>query len=206
MSRTRDPESTKRNILAAAKMEFATKGLSGARVDDIANVAKVNKRMIYHYFESKENLFKQVIEKAYLDIREAELKLNLEHLDAKSALETLVRFTWKYYLDNPEFIRLVNSENLHHARHLKASKEVVQANRNYVGLVQSILDRGVQEGEFRDQIDPVNLNITIAAIGYYYLNNRFTGSIIFEQDLMDSEALDKRLEFNIETILKLVSR
>ncbi|MXZ51517.1 MAG: TetR/AcrR family transcriptional regulator [Rhodobacteraceae bacterium] len=187
-------------------MEFATKGLSGARVDDIANVAKVNKRMIYHYFESKENLFKQVIEKAYLDIREAELKLNLEHLDAKSALETLVRFTWKYYLDNPEFIRLVNSENLHHARHLKASKEVVQANRNYVGLVQSILDRGVQEGEFRDQIDPVNLNITIAAIGYYYLNNRFTGSIIFEQDLMDSEALDKRLEFNIETILKLVSR
>ncbi len=206
MSRTRDPESTKRNILAAAKMEFATKGLSGARVDDIANVAKVNKRMIYHYFESKENLFKLVVEKAYLDIREAELKLNLEHLDAKSALETLVRFTWKYYLDNPEFIRLVNSENLHHARHLKTSKEVVQANRNYVGLVQSILDRGVQEGEFRDQIDPVNLNITIAAIGYYYLNNRFTGSIIFEQDLMDSEALDKRLEFNIETILKLVSR
>lgn len=206
MSRTRDPESTKRNILAAAKMEFATKGLSGARVDDIANVAKVNKRMIYHYFESKENLFKRVIEKAYLDIREAELKLNLEHLDAKSALETLVRFTWKYYLDNPEFIRLVNSENLHHARHLKTSNEVVQANRNYVGLVQSILDRGVQEGEFRDQIDPVNLNITIAAIGFYYLNNRFTGSIIFEQDLMDSEALDKRLEFNIETILKLVSR
>ena len=205
MNRTRDPETTKRKILAAAKKEFAAKGLGGARVDDIARIAQANKRMIYHYFECKENLFKQVVERAYLDIREAELKLDLEHMDAKTALETLIRFTWNYYLDNPEFIRLVNSENLHKARHLKTSGKVIQANRNYIGIVRSILDRGVKEGVFRDNIDPVNLNISIAALGYYYLNNRFTGSIIFERDLMEKKALDERLQFNIDTILRLVS-
>jgi hypothetical protein len=71
--------------------------------------------------------------------------------------------------------------------------------------VSGILERGVSSGDFRAGIDPVQLNITIAAIGYYYLTNRFTGSIIFEQDMMEKDALNRRLEFNIETIMRLVS-
>ena len=71
-------------------------------------------------------------------------------------------------------------------------------------MVQRILDRGVAAGAFRPGIDPVQLNITIAAIGYYYLTNRFTGSIVFERDLMAEPALDRRLAFNVDTILRLV--
>jgi hypothetical protein len=58
---------------------------------------------------------------------------------------------------------------------------------------------------FRPGVDPIQLNITIAAIGYYYLTNRFTGSILFEKDMMAKQALDERLRFNIETILRLVA-
>ncbi|WP_218014051.1 TetR/AcrR family transcriptional regulator [Rubellimicrobium roseum] len=203
--RTRDSDATRLRILEAAKKEFAKSGLGGARVDDIAERAKANKRMIYHYFESKEGLFQAVLEQAYLDIRTAEQKLNLDHLDPKSALERLVRFTWDYYRKNPEFLTLVNSENLHRARHLKKSEVVKVANRRFVGMVAQILERGVREGVFRDGIDPVQLNITIAAVGYYYLTNRFTGSIVFERDLMAPEALEQRLQFNIDTILRVVS-
>ncbi len=202
--RIRDAEATQKRILAAAKREFAKKGLSGARVDEIAERAKANKRMIYHYFESKEKLFQCVLENAYSDIRSAEQKLDLDHLEPKEALKTLVRFTWQYYLKHPEFLTFVNSENLHKARHLKKSKIIQDVSRKFVDMVNGLLDRGVKEGVFRDGIDPVQLNITIAAIGYYYLTNRYTGSIIFERDLMDSEALDARLEFNIETIMRLV--
>lgn len=204
--RIRDAEATQKRILAAAKQEFAKKGLGGARVDDIAERAKANKRMIYHYFDSKESLFQRVLEDAYVDIRTAEQKLELDHLDPKDALERLVRFTWKYYLDNPEFLTLVNSENLHKARHLKKSKVVQDTSRRLVAMVDTLLERGVKQGVFRDGIDPVQLNITIAAIGYYYFTNRFTGTIIYERDLMSREALDTRLQFNIDTIMSLVRK
>lgn len=203
--RTRDAEATKARILEAAKREFAKNGLGGARVDVIAEKASANKRMIYHYFDSKEGLFQTILENAYVDIRTAEQKLNLDHLDPKDALEKLVRFTWEYYLKNPEFITLVNSENLHRAKHLKKSEIVKVYSRKFVSMVKTILDRGVSTGVFRPDVDPVQLNITIAAIGYYYLTNRFTGSIVFERDLMAKEALEERLNFNIDTIMRLVS-
>ena len=118
----RSAAATQKRILAAAKKAFARKGLAGARVDEIALSANANKRMIYHYFGDKENLFLRVLENAYIDIRQAEQSLELDTLSAKEALDKLVQFTWQYYISNPEFITLVNSENLHRARHLKKSK------------------------------------------------------------------------------------
>lgn len=203
-ARTRDAEATKARILKAALAEFSRYGLAGARVDTIAEKANANKRMLYHYFGSKEDLFQVVLESAYLDIRQAEQKLRLNEMEPAEALERLVRFTWDYYLKHPEFIRLVNSENLHRAQHLKKSKQVAISSRKLVDMVSDILDRGVAQGVFRPGVDPVHLNLTIAAIGFYYLTNRYTGSIIFQRDLMDKAALDERLAFNIDTILRLV--
>ncbi|MDI6654030.1 TetR/AcrR family transcriptional regulator [Gluconobacter japonicus] len=202
--RIRDAEATKGRILDAAKKEFARNGLEGARVDAIALEANANKRMIYHYFESKEKLFQTVLENAYFDIRESEKKLELDSLDPREALERLVRFTWNYYIQNPEFISLVNSENLAQARHLKTSEPVKIVSRRFVGLVDTILKRGVTEGIFRSGIDPVQLNITIAAVSYYYFTNQYTGSIIFERDLMSESAQAERIRFNIDTILRIV--
>jgi AcrR family transcriptional regulator len=202
--RQRDPDATKARILAAAKREFAKLGFGGARVDSIAARAKANKRMIYHYFSSKEELFTAVLEDAYLAIRAAERKLSLEQLEPEAALESLVRFTWKYYLANPEFLTFVNSENLHKARHLRKSRGISQEYPRFIEIVQGIIDRGVAKGVFRPGIDAVQLNITIAAINYYYLTNRYTGSIIYDRDLMANGRLEERLEFNVDTIKRLV--
>lgn len=202
--RIRDADASRLRILEAAKKEFAIHGLGGARVDQIAERAKANKRMIYHYFESKEGLFTAVLEDAYLDIRAAERKLKLDELEPEVALDTLVTFTWRYYLKNPQFLTFVNSENLHKARHLKKSSAVKSEYPRFLAVVKSIIDRGVAKGVFRDGIDPIQLNITIAAINYYYLTNRHTGSIIYDRDLMEKERLDERLAFNIETIRRIV--
>jgi AcrR family transcriptional regulator len=202
----RDADLTRKRILAAATAEFSRKGLGGARVDEIALRSKSNKRMIYHYFGSKEKLFTAVLEAAYLGIRTAEKELHLDELDPESAILKLVEFTWKYYLKHPELLTLVNSENLHRAKHLKSSQAIRETSHQFVTMVKTILDRGVASGFFREGIDPVQLNITIAAIGYYYINNHFTGSIVFERDLMSGENLAARLAFNLETILRLLKR
>ena len=202
--RQRDPDATKARILESAKREFARLGFGGARVDNIAARAKANKRMIYHYFSSKEELFTAVVEEAYLDIRSGERKLALHTLEPEDALETLVRFTWRYYLANPQFLTFVNSENLHKARHLKTSRVITKEYSRFVEIVRDIIDRGVAKGVFRQGLDAVQINITIAAINYYYLTNRYTGSIIYDRDLMDKERLAERLEFNVDTIRRLV--
>lgn len=204
--RTRDPVATRQRILDAATQEFARLGFGGARVDAIARRARANKRMIYHYFGNKNRLFLAVLESAYGSIRAAEQALDLEHLEPEDALRTLTEFTWQYYLAHPEFLTLVNSENLHKARHLKQSSTVSGMFSALVEMVRKILQRGVRKGVFRKGIDPVQLNITIAAIGYYYLTNRFTGSIIFKRDLMAPGALRQRLAFNVETIMRLVRK
>lgn len=204
MGKIRDAERTRGRILAAAKREFAAKGFDGSRVDVIAARAHTNKQMLYHYFGGKEALFTATLEQAWSDIREAEDELDLDSLDPITALKKHVEFTWNYYLKHPEFLTLVNSENLHKARHLKASERIGDLNRPFIARMRRLLARGVAEGVFRPGIDPVQLHITIAAIGYYYLTNRFTGSIVFERDLMAKDRLDERLAFNISTILRLV--
>lgn len=200
----RNPDDTKRRILAAAKVEFAKKGLGGARVDDIAARAKANKRMMYHYFGNKDDLFAHVVEDAYAEFREREAALELDALDPVAAIKALIAFIWKYFLDNPEFITLVNSENLHKARHIKKSQRMQEMSRSFVGRMQNLLERGAKAGLFRKGLDPVQVNISIAAVGYYYLTNRFTGSIVFERDLMAAEALAARLKFNTQTILRMI--
>jgi AcrR family transcriptional regulator len=200
----RDPEATRLRILAAAEKEFARNGLGGARVDAIAAEAKSNKRMLYHYFGNKEDLFAITVENAYANFRQAEAELHLENDEPIAAVRKLVSFIWDYFIANPEFITLVNSENLHKARHLKKSRRTPDMSRAFMGRMQVLLDRGVKAGVFRKGLDPVQVQITIAAIGYYYLTNRYTGAIVFERDMMTKSALQQRLRFNTETVLRIL--
>jgi len=204
--RVRDAEATQKRILLAAKKEFSKFGLSGARIDDIAERSKANKRMIYHYFGSKDELFRTVLEQAYGDIRAAEKKLDLEAMEPEDAIDALVTFTWNYYLKNPEFLSLVNAENLQKGKNLKRSETISTIQRPLIDMVVSVLNRGVKKGVFRDDIDVVQLNITIAAISYYYLTNRHSGSIIYKRDFISEKMLSDRLAFNLDTIRRLLMK
>jgi AcrR family transcriptional regulator len=206
MKHNRDPERARQKILEAATAEFARHGLGGARVDRIAERAGANKRMLYYYFGSKENLFLAVLEEAYAQIRKAERALDLEHRDPREALRRLVDFTWAYYLAHPEFLTLLNSENLHKGRHVRRSKRVRELHSPLVETLRGILRRGQSDGLFRRGVDPVQLYISIAGEGYFYLSNRYTLSRIFGRDLMEPRALAARERHNAEMILNAVRR
>jgi AcrR family transcriptional regulator len=202
--RARDPQATKHAILLAARTEFAAAGLAGARVDRIAERSGANKRMIYHYFGDKDGLFTAVIDATYTHIRSSEQALGLDALAPAEAMDRLVEFTWRYYLDNPEFITLVNSENLHQARHLAGNRKLKSLQKGYVDLVQRILTRGEALGVFRKGIDAMQLCITMAGIGFYYLNNRHTSGRLFGLNFTSRKALATRYAFNLETIRRMV--
>jgi AcrR family transcriptional regulator len=200
----RDPAATQKRILLAAKREFARHGLGGARVDRIAASAKSNKRMLYHYFGNKDALFRRTLEDSYGAFRAAESDLNLEAEKPITALKRLMAFTWEYYLANPEFITLVNSENLHKAKHISRSSKMEKINRSFVMRMESILQRGRDEGVFRADLDAVHILITLAGLGYHYLNNRYTGAVVYGRNMMAASALQERGEFNISALLRIV--
>jgi TetR/AcrR family transcriptional regulator len=188
--KVRDPERTSAAILAAAVEEFSAKGYSGARVDAIAERAGINKRMLYHYFGDKDALYVAVLEGAYTKIRFAERALQLSDRDPEEAIRELVRFTWNYFLENPEFLSLLGSENLHHAKFLKRSARIFDLHSPLVSVISDVLERGVRAGKFRRGIDPVQLYVTIASLGFFYLSNKWTLSTIFRRDLMRPEELE----------------
>jgi AcrR family transcriptional regulator len=206
MVNSRDPARARARILAAATEEFARYGLGGARVDRIATRAGLNKRMLYYYFRDKDNLFLSALEARYADIRAAERALDLEHLAPREALRRLVEFTWQYFLDHPEFMTLLNSENLHKGRHVRRSRRVPQMHSALVEMLRGILKRGERDGVFRAGVDPVQLYISIAGEGYFYLSNRYTLAQIFKRDLMSKRALAERVRHNTAMILNALRR
>jgi AcrR family transcriptional regulator len=199
--RLRDADRSQSTILAAARDEFAEFGLGGARVDRIAERAGLNKRLIYYYFEDKEKLFQSVLEQAYRDIREQELQLHLTQLEPAAAVRRLIQFTWDYYLAHPEFLTLLNSANLHRARHLAESRRARELNSPVIETLAAVLERGRREGTFRGGVDPVQLYVSIAGLAYFYLSNSHTLSAIFGRDLLAAKARSERLSHMTEVIL-----
>ena len=202
----RDPERTKRNILAAAVAEFTAKGLAGARVDAIARRARANKRMIYAYFGNKEALWLAALESVYARMREEERGLSVAQMSPEDGMAALMRFNFRFCHEHPEFIALLNSENLHKARYLKQSKRMRELYSPLLAQIDDLLRRGQASGAFRNGVDATDLYIIIAALGFFPNSNAHTLSTIFERDLKSPAALRERERQLVDVVLGYLRR
>jgi AcrR family transcriptional regulator len=203
---TRDPELTSAAILAAAVQEFTERGYEGARVDNIADRAGVNKRMLYHYFGNKQALYVAVLEGSYTAIRSAEHGLHLSDRDPIEGMTDLVLFTWRYYLAHPEFLSLLNTENLHRAKFLKRSARIFELNSPLIERISELLERGVDRGVFRDGLDALTVYVSIAALGFFYLSNRWTLSTVFRRDLLAKDEIENWGRHMVDVTLSYLRR
>jgi AcrR family transcriptional regulator len=200
----RDSERTQQAILAAAEVEFSDKGLAGARVDTIAEQSGANKRMLYYYFGSKENLYVAVLERAYGAMRQAERELNLIDLDPLDAIRKLVEFKFDYLLEHPTIIRLLAGENMHNAKFLKRSRRLRDMHNSLANVLQAVLAAGQKKGLVKSGIDPVQLYISLAAVSYFFFSNAATLSTAFGRELMSPSELKDRRAHAVEVILDYV--
>ena len=205
-SRTNDPARTMAGILDVATKEFAEKGLSGGRIDEIAAATKTSKRMIYYYFGSKEGLYVAVLEEAYRRMRAIEADLHLEDLSPEDALRKLVGFTFDHHHDNPDFIRLVMTENMERGEFMARSKVIQKLNVTAISAVQRLYERGVASGVFRANIDAIDLHASISALTFFNVSNRHTFSLIFKRDFDAPRVLRERRDSVIELIVRFVRK
>jgi len=201
-----DADASMADILRVATAEFADKGFSGARIDEIAAATRTSKRMIYYHFGSKEGLYLAVLEAAYQRIRGIEAQLNLADLPPEDALRKLVAFTFDYQQDNEDFVRLVMTENIHRAEFLAQSKTVQQLNVTAIDALRRIYERGVKAKVFRQGIDPTDLHMSISALCFFNVANRYTFSLIFKRELSSPAALRARRDSIVEMVVRFVRK
>ena len=197
----RDPAATRKKLLTAARREFAANGLAGARVDDIAARAGVNKQLVYHYFGDKDALYLAVLEWVYEEIRAQERKLNLEGLPPDRAIKKLIESSFDHLATHPDFIVLLNDENRSGARHVRGSQKLEAMHSPLVSMVSNILADGVRAGTFRKGVNPVHLYISIAGLSYFFFSNTPTLSAIFGKDLSSPAARRARRKHVVDLVL-----
>ena len=190
MPAARDPVQTQRRILRAARNEFMRHGYSGARIERISRAARSSDRMIYYYFQSKEALYLEVLESVYVELGEAESALALDPSRPLEALDQLIAFTWRYYLGHPEFVALLSNENLMRGAHITKSLKVKLLSRPVLDILGTILAEGARQKVFRPDLDVKKVYLTLAALGYFYLSNRYTLSSFLGVDLMRAGECD----------------
>jgi AcrR family transcriptional regulator len=184
--RQRDAERTRAEILDVATHEFAERGYSGARVDEIAASTRTTKRMLYYYWGGKEELFIAVLERAYAQIRAAEQTVDVDHLDPISAIRRLAELTFDHHEAHPDFSRLVSIENIHHAEHIVKSSVMASLNTRAVDLIARILEAGRAQHLFkRDAVDALDVHMLINAYCVFRVANRYTFGAIFGRDMTD---------------------
>jgi AcrR family transcriptional regulator len=202
--REKAAQATRASLLKAAIKIFAQYGLDGGSVDKISKAAKSHDRMIYYYFGNKEGLFVAVIEETYRRFNVAESKLKLDLLDPLRSLEKIVQFILRYYRDHPEFVTLLNIENLHKGKHIGQSSFRDYSSKA-IGVIDQVLVTGAQTGVFSSQLRARDLYMMIAALGYFYQSNRYTLSAFLGENLEAKATFDQWESFVISTVLKTIA-
>ena len=201
MTQIEKSELTKNKILAAAECEFSEKGIWGARIDAIAESAGVNKRMIYEHFESKENLYKTVLERVYARLADYESENYLKGLSPVDAIKNIVEVSFRFLESNPTFVRILMWENLNNARYLEAgaAKDIKNPTINYI---REEIREGKASGVFSKDVDEEQMVISLLNFEFSYFSNIHTLSNVLKINLADSNEIKKRSEFVSEMLIK----
>jgi AcrR family transcriptional regulator len=205
MRKPKAPDANRAGIVAAAIDEFAARGFKGASMDAIAARTNTTRALINYYFGSKEKLYIAVLEQVYGEIREAEGRLDLDHLPPVDAVRRIVEFTYNYYLTHEGFVRIVVAENQARGRHLRKSRMMRTLNRPIIDRLARVLERGQAEGCFRAGVDPVEIHKSIAALGMFNVTNRYTFGAIFQRDMGAKGGVARRRDIVAEIILSYLT-
>ena len=206
IKRKYDPEQTRRNIIEIATEEFAAMGLSGARVDAIAQRTNTTKRMLYYYFGSKEGLYEAVMEEAYGKIRALEQSLNLDTMDPREGLRELVEFTFDFHDKHRDFVRLVTIENIHGAKYVGQSKTFRARNASVVRTIADLITRGVAARQFRGDVDAVDLHLFISSLCFHRVANRHTFTAAFGRDPSGARSRARHRQMIVDAVMRFMQR
>ena len=202
MRKPKAPDANRSEILDAATEEFSSRGFKGASMDAIAARTSTTRALINYYFGSKERLYLAVLEAVYSEIREAERLLDPGHLPPVEAIRRIVEFTYNYYVEHEDFVRLVVAENQARGRHMQKFTSMRAVNRPIIDTLSEVLARGRADGVFRGDVDAIDVHMTIAALGMFNVTNQYTFGAIFQRAMGAKGDVARRRRMVVEMVLR----
>ena len=193
--------STRERILAAAEREFSEKGFFGARVDEIAHSADINKRMIYAHFGSKEGLYSSVLLEVYRRLAECERRFITDDPDPACSIRNIVRISFAFLVENPAFVRMLMWENLNNGASVP-TEDLVALKAPGVSYMREQIRRGKELGIFRADADEGQTVLSLMSFCFSYFSNIHTMSVVTGRELSDGAEVSARAEYVADIILE----
>lgn len=201
----RNPQKSKASILTAAENEFALKGFWGARVDEIANAANINKRMIYAYFGDKQELYNQVLLNTYSKMEQVEVQLEKQNLVGKELVKNIISTYFDFLYNNPNFVSILMWENLNKGENLKRI-ESSMVERHTIQYFINTIEDSKAKGIFSKDIDSYQVVLSMITTCFANFSNQYTLSKIFHTDLTDKAIIEERKQHTINLILSYMTK
>lgn len=203
--RARDAALAQATILNVARSHFVSRGIAGARVDQIAAAAGYSKAMLYHYYGNKETLYAAVLAQACREIAAPQPTADWAVVGPVAALEAFVRGTAALLRRDPAILNLLALENLNEAAHLR-SPMLLGDHPGLLTQLRDILEAGAVAGVFRAGIDPVHLHVALWSMIAHTVSNRFTLSATLGVDIASDAFLDQHVDVVVEMVIGLCTR
>ena len=200
----RNPDRTRRRILQAAIRLFARQGFHAVSVDAIVAQARVNKRMVYHYFGSKDALFEAALVEVYRRIEKTEFDAIECGRTPREKLSRLLESYFEFLDNEPEFTRLLQWENLEKGRHLTKENHLLTKNP-FFARFQQIVQDGIAIGEFRADLNVPHLLIHFIGLCFIYHSNRFSLSQSLDLNLGDAAEKQRGLRQVLNLVFEGIS-
>lgn len=201
VKRKKNPQETRRRLLKTAIRLFSRNGFHGVSVDEIVAASKVNKRMVYHYFGSKEDLYREALLEVYSNLEIQEIEVMETQDDPEQVLRQVIANYFQFHSNNPEFVRLLLWENLNNGKAIAKAKRLLSKHPALTGL-QKVVERGIEKGVFRPDIDVRQLLLNIIGLSFIYHSNRYTLSQALSMDLASREVQERGSEAAIRLVLE----
>jgi TetR/AcrR family transcriptional regulator len=197
ISLTRNPEATKNQILDAAEAEFAVSGLSAARTEAIAAQTGVTKAMIYYYFQSKEELYRSVLERCFTETLGIMEQLKLDCLPPDAALVRLLEQMLCRMSENPRIGCILSLEAIQN----KGKYYPKQLGDLLYGTIIRILEEGMKSGVFR-QLDPRHTAVNIVGTCAFYFTAQENLKYLWPgKRMLGKEQLHQHTQESIDLIM-----
>jgi AcrR family transcriptional regulator len=180
---------TRERIFESATREFAQKGYAGARIDDIAREAGVNRQRLYAYFGDKEGLFREVWKRTFeLIYQEDREFLDLNEEDVPE-LGTIILDRYMAFHDrHPEFWRIFVMENLLGGSHGRPGRP---SDEQPFSHLRSLYVRGQESGVYRPEVSFESFIFVLMAVSFFYISNMKTMSDTLGTDLADPDVKNR---------------
>lgn len=196
---------TMNRLLAAARVEFARKGLAGARVEEIARDAGVTKQLVYHYYSSKEGLFVAVLDESSGNIMSELVSLNVEQLPPHEAMRTVLNHFFDQYRLDPFLGSLALEGIRYHDGHQTPRNHFLEMAPSLIAKLDAILVRGAASGDFRTGINPRLLLASASLVTTGWFTNRYSMSALAGLDTDSEEGMSTWRQYSADFVLASIS-